>query len=110
MRRIPRVLEYIESHLLLDLDLAALSREATMSRYHFLRTFKRATGLTPHQYVLSRRLRLAAARIRSTAEPIAHVAAAAGFGDLSTFNRLFRSAIGVTPTTFRSRRSAVPAE
>jgi AraC family transcriptional regulator len=106
MRRIPRVLEYIESRLLLDmdLDLATLSHQATMSRYHFLRTFKRATGLTPHRYVLGRRLRLAAARIRSTAEPIAHVAAAAGFGDLSTFNRLFRSVIGVTPTTFRSGR------
>jgi AraC-like DNA-binding protein len=103
MRRIPRVLDYIESHLLLDmdLDLATLSDQATMSRYHFLRTFKRATGLTPHQYVLGRRLRLAAARIQSTAEPIAHVAAAAGFGDLSTFNHLFRGAIGVTPTTFR---------
>jgi AraC family transcriptional regulator len=104
MRRIPRVVDYIESHLLLDLDLATLSQQATMSRYHFLRTFKRATGLTPHQYVLGRRLRLAAARIRSSAEPIAHVAAAAGFGDLSTFNHLFRSAIGVTPTTFRSGR------
>jgi len=103
MRRIPRVLEYIESHLLsgMDLDLATLSDQATMSRYHFLRAFKRATGLTPHQYVLGRRLRLAAARIQSTAEPIAHVAAAAGFGDLSTFNHLFRGAIGVTPTTFR---------
>jgi AraC family transcriptional regulator len=102
-RRMAAVLEYIDGRLGSDLNLAELSARATMSKYHFLRTFKHASGVTPHQYILGRRLRAAAAALSSTQDPIARVAVDQGFGDLSTFNHFFRRVMGVTPTAFRSR-------
>jgi len=103
IRRMPRVIEYIDNNLASDISLTDLSGFAAMSKYHFLRTFKHATGLTPHQYILGRRMRRAAMALRATQSPIAHVAADQGFGDLSTFNHSFRRVMGVTPTAFRSR-------
>jgi AraC family transcriptional regulator len=101
-RRIPHVLEYIEAGLEENLNLTELSKLAAMSKYHFLRTFKHTTGLTPHQYILGRRLRRAAMALRTTQTPVARIAADQGFGDLSTFNDTFRRVMGLTPTAFRS--------
>jgi AraC family transcriptional regulator len=101
-RRIPRVLEYIDAGLQENLNLLELSSLAAMSKHHFLRTFKHATGLTPHQYILGRRLRRAAMALRTTQTPIARIAADEGFGDLSTFNHTFRRVMGLTPSAFRS--------
>ncbi len=101
-RRMAAVFEYIDARLGSDLSLAELSALVAMSKFHFLRTFKRASGMTPHQYILGRRLRAAAAELRVTKKSIARVALDQGFGDLSTFNHSFRRVMGVTPTAFRS--------
>ena len=101
-RRLSRVMDFIESHLAADLTLADMAGLAAMSKYHFLRSFKRVTGLTPHQYVMSRRLRRAATALRATSKTIAQVAADQGFGDLSTFNHAFHRTMGVKPSVFRS--------
>jgi len=71
-----------------------------LSPYHFLRTFERLTGVTPHQYILRARLREAALRL---AEPgrVLDIALDCGFGDLSNFNRTFRAEFGVSPRIFR---------
>jgi AraC family transcriptional regulator len=103
-RRMPQVLEYIESSLEKNLNLMELSRLAAMSKYHFLRTFRHATGLTPHQYILGRRLRRAATALLTTQTPVARIAVDQGFGDLSTFNHTFRRVMGLTPTAFRSNK------
>jgi AraC family transcriptional regulator len=101
-RRMAAVFDYIEARLGSDLNLTELSALVAMSTYHFLRTFKQASGMTPHQYVLGRRLRAAAAALRTNEKPIAEIALDQGFGDLSTFNHSFRRVMGVTPTVFRS--------
>jgi AraC family transcriptional regulator len=101
-RRVAAVFEYIDARLGSDLNLAELSAHVAMSKYHFLRTFKHASGMTPHQYILGRRLRAAAAALRTTEKPVARVALDQGFGDLSTFNHSFRRVMGVTPTAYRS--------
>jgi len=111
-RRIGDAVRHIERNFDRSLSLAELASIAGMSRYHFLRTFRRALGTTPYRLVQDMRLRRAALALATTAEPVAAVAFAAGFGDLSTFNARFRALFGKTPTAFRSqrpRRSSVRA-
>jgi AraC-like DNA-binding protein len=74
-----------------------------MSRFHFLRTFTRVTGVTPHQWILRARLREAAARLTSTDAPITEIALDVGFEDLSNFIRTFRAEFGVSPRAHRAR-------
>jgi len=105
-RRITAAVRHIEAHAEDKLGIAALARVAAMSPYHFLRTFRQVTGVTPHQFILRTRLRRAASRLRTGDEQIASIAFDCGFNDLSTFNRRFRRVIGVTPGDYRSRRRA----
>jgi AraC-like DNA-binding protein len=97
--------EYLEpSHD--QVSLSALAREAAMSPYHFLRTFRQVVGMTPHQFVLHARLHRAAVRVRRLDEPISTIAFDSGFNDLSTFNRRFRRVMGVSPSAYRAGRRA----
>lgn len=105
-RRVTLAARRIEADADSKLTIAALAREAAMSPYHFLRTFRQVIGVTPHQYVLRTRLNRAAVRLRAGDEPVAAIAFDAGFNDLSTFNRRFRRLMGATPGDYRSGRSA----
>jgi AraC family transcriptional regulator len=99
--RVSRAVRTIDDdpHELLTLE--TLAGEAGLSPYHFLRTFERLAGVTPHQYVLRARLRKAALRLADGAGQITDVAFDCGFGDISNFNRAFRGEFGVSPREFR---------
>jgi AraC family transcriptional regulator len=84
--------------------LASLAAESGVSPFHFLRTFRQVTGVTPHQYVLRARLRAAAWRLATPAPlRILDVALDSGFGDVSNFDRAFRTEFGATPRRYRER-------
>ncbi len=100
-KRISTVLRRIEQDADQTLSLTELASEAAMSRYHFLRTFRAVVGLTPHQFILRTRLHNAAIALRRSTQPVLDIALAAGFTDLSTFNRRFRATMGVTPSGYR---------
>ena len=85
--RVTRVVRRIENGLDGDLTLAALAAEARLSRFHFLRTFERLTGLTPHQFVRRARLREAATRLAAETGRVLDLAYDSGFGDLANFKR-----------------------
>jgi AraC family transcriptional regulator len=106
-RRITDVLRFIEARSHEPLRLPDLAAVARMSKYHFLRTFRRAAGITPHQFLLDVRMRRAAMQLRTTATPIAAIALDTGWGDLSTFNQRFRNVFGMNPR--RLRRSGKSA-
>jgi AraC-like DNA-binding protein len=98
--RVRRVCELIEDRLEEDLPLGALSAEARMSAWHFLRVFRRETGATPHLYLLQRRL-ARARQLLEAGEAPADVAAATGFSDQSHLTNRFRRTYGVTPAVFQ---------
>ena len=102
-RRITDALRLIEACADEPLDLAALASVAGMSKYHFLRVFRRVVGTTPYQALLNARMRRAAVRLTVSRDTIASIAFEAGFGDLSTFNNRFRVDFGVSPSAYRAR-------
>ena len=103
-RRITAALREIERAPEAPHSLAGLAREAGLSPFHFLRTFRQIVGLTPHQFVLRMRLNRAALRLRHGAEAITAIAYDCGFNDLSTFNRRFRRLMGLPPGAWRKPR------
>jgi len=107
-RRISNALRYIEENALRPLGLGELAGVAVMSKYHFLRTFRRIVGVTPYRFLLGVRMRRAALMLRTTPAPVTAIAFDAGFGDLSTFNGRFREMFGVSPAAFRRDRNSIP--
>jgi AraC family transcriptional regulator len=102
--RVTQTVRLIEQQHDKDLALARLAREAGLSPFHYLRIFESLTGVTPHQHVLRTRLRTAATRLATEPAKILDIALDAGFGDVSNFNRAFRTEFGVSPRTYRQRR------
>ena len=104
-RGVVRAVRLIERDASQALELGALAREANLSRFHFVRAFARATGLTPHRYLLRARLRRAAVRLATNDARVVDVAMASGFRDVSNFNHAFRAEFGTTPRAHRARFS-----
>ena len=101
--RLRAVLEYLEEHLDAAPTLAEIAAVAGLNPYHFARQFRAATGLPPHQYVITRRVERAKHLLREgTDSSLAEVAARAGFYDQSQFSHHFKRLVGVTPSQFRT--------
>jgi AraC family transcriptional regulator len=105
-RRIASILRRIETDPAAAAGVSELAQQAAMSPYHFLRVFRRVTGMTPHRFILRMRLQQAAVELRRSSQPVLDVALDAGFADLSTFNRRFRTIMGMTPSAYRRRGRA----
>jgi len=80
-------------------SLAQLAQEVGMSRFQLVRQFSRATGLTPHAYLLQRRLHHARQLMRAGTSLVT-VAAASGFADQSHLTRIFVRSFGITPGAY----------
>jgi AraC family transcriptional regulator len=100
--RLNQVIDYIESNLNEQLSLVALARIAQMSAFHFARRFKSSTGLTPHQYVMQRRIDRAKRLLRDPRLPIADIAFDCGFATQAHLTAAFRKLVGSTPKLYRT--------
>lgn len=101
VRRVLQVARYVEEFHWRPCELRELATLADLSRYHFIRVFKNATGTSPRQYVINARLRAAAAKLRQSRAPITAIAFEVGFNDISHFNHTFRRQFGVSPRGWR---------
>jgi len=100
-RVLNRVRSKVEANLDSDLSLESLAAESGYSRAHFLRMFRAATGLTPHQYIMDLRLKRAQERLRQANSSIVDVALACGFSSQSHMTSVFRRQLDTTPGEFR---------
>jgi AraC family transcriptional regulator len=103
---IRRALDYIHAHPTAPCVLAILAALAGLSLFHFCRRFRQEVGATPCQYVLSRRVELAKAKLTARPwVPLVEVALACGFSNQSHFTTAFRRATGMTPRAYRLAHS-----
>jgi AraC family transcriptional regulator len=95
--RLQPAFDYIQAHLAEDLTLRELAATVHLSPFHFARVFKQATGLSPHQYLLRRRVQRAQQLLGNPAVTVAEAAQAVGFADHSHLTRHFKRLTGAPP-------------
>jgi transcriptional regulator GlxA family with amidase domain len=77
-----------------------------VTQAHFARSFKRAFGIPPHRYLLTRRIERAVGLLRDTGMSITEIAYATGWESLGTFGRVFRDVTGRSPGAMRREAQA----
>jgi AraC-like DNA-binding protein len=97
---------YIDSNIgqkILTRDLAA---HVQMSPGHFFRMFRISFEMSPHRYIMNRRVQRAELMMATSGESLARIAFACGLSDQAHFSRIFRSIVGVSPSDWRRNREA----
>ena len=92
----------IETRYAEPLDVYALAGVARLSPAHFSRAFSRAFGVTPHQYVIARRMERAAVLLRTTDRPVGEVCRSVGLSSVGSFSTRFARTYGLSPTAYRA--------
>ncbi len=96
-RRLTRITDFIEDTLESPPSLREMADVAAMSPFHFQRLFRATTGLSPHAYVIAKRLERARRMLAQSGSRVANVAATLGFTDLAHFRRAFRRQFNASP-------------
>ena len=96
-------LEHIERTPDEEHSLSEVARVVGLSPFHFLRLFRRETGVTPHRFLMQTRVRKAVALLRETSRPVTEIAFAVGFGDLSNFINFFKTRRSAAPPVSSAR-------
>lgn len=98
---VKKAIEYITENYQNDISLSELARHTHYSSYHFVRLFKRHTGVTPFEYLQNLRIEKAKELLRKTDCSISQVCDLCAFGSLSHFSRVFREKTGVSPSEYK---------
>src|SRR5262245_46552554 len=96
-----KVGEYIDTHLDTKISIQCLAQIVDLSPFHFARAFKQSYGVTPHVYLIRRRVERAMELLARTNLSICAIALAVGFSDQSHCARRFREHVGVSPFDYR---------
>ena len=103
IKKLKKVLIYIENHFTETIVLEDLAAQVDMSPQYFCSFFKKHTKQKPMEFVNNKRLIFARKELLATNEPITYIAFSAGFNDVSYFIRLFRKVFGESPGNLRRK-------
>jgi AraC-like DNA-binding protein len=98
--KLERAADYIRDHCTQMLKLEDICEAAQLSPSYLIRAFKQHYGMTPHAFLLNRRIQFAQDQLRS-GKLIADVALEAGFADQAHFQRVFKQHLAATPGQYR---------
>ena len=95
---IQKAIEYMEEHLLEDINYEDVARQVYMSSYHFHKTFSMITGITPNDYIRNRRMSLAAQELSFSTAKVIDIAYKYGYDSPESFTKAFSRFHGVSPS------------
>jgi AraC-like DNA-binding protein len=96
-----QVVDYIDRNITEPLRVSNLCAVVHRTESHFSRIFKRTFGVSPHAYIVNRRLELALRLIAESSLPLSQIALKCGFGDQAHLSNRFRQRSGMTPSAWR---------
>jgi AraC family transcriptional regulator len=99
--RLPLAIAYIQDNLDSAISLEDMARASGLSVRQLGQTFKAATGMTPHQFVLFRRISQAKFMLQENKASLTEIAYACGFSSQAHFTTRFREMVGVLPSSYR---------
>jgi transcriptional regulator GlxA family with amidase domain len=108
LRRLLRAKDAMDAAPHEDWPVHRLAAVSAVSGAYFAREFKKAFGLPPHRYLLTRRIERATALLRDTDLPVTQIAFETGWSSLGTFGRIFRDITGESPGQCRARAQSAP--
>jgi AraC-like DNA-binding protein len=103
IRKLCEVRDLIREGFHEEWTLPDLSREADLSAWHFLRSFRSTFGETPHEFLTRMRLERAKDLLTVTSRQVTEICFDVGFTSLGSFSTLFRRQVGLSPAEFRRR-------
>nr|BFD87829.1 AraC family transcriptional regulator [Streptomyces sp. Xyl84] len=98
---IERAIEYIWERYSEPVSLDELSKSALLSRFHFARTFRDVTGVTPGRFLSAVRIHQAKRLLTNTTRTITDISSAVGYQSLGSFTNYFTQSVGMPPSQFR---------
>lgn len=101
LQKLKGVLSYLEENLERKVSIQTLAEITGLSLHRFGVVFREVIGVSPHQYILRRRIEQAMKLLSGTEYPISSIASQLGFHDQPHFTRLFTATTGVSPTYYR---------
>lgn len=101
IKQISKVLIYISEHIESQITITNLSKIAGYNEQYFIRIFKKTVGLTPHQYIISFRLK-EAKKLLEKDMSITQIAGKTGYSDIKSFSRSFKAKFSQSPTDFKN--------
>lgn len=109
LRRLLRVKDRMDAASQEAWPVERLAEVSGISKAHFAHSFKRAFGLPPHRYLLTRRIEQSVALLRDTDQSVTQIAYATGWESLGTYSRIFRDITGLSPSAMRAQaRAGIP--
>jgi AraC family transcriptional regulator len=102
--KLQHITDWMAEHVAEDFSLDELATQAGLSKFHFQRLFKSATGASPSRYHINLRMNLARRLLRETKKSVVDVALEVGYANPSHFAQLFRRETGLSPSDYRRQR------
>ena len=103
--RLERVEEFLRANCTNRISLERLANEAGLSKFHFARLFKSATGTSPHQYLINLRIEMATTLLSETERTVSDIAETCCFSSVANFSNAFSRRYSTTPRQYRNRHS-----
>ena len=103
-----RAKELMSANLRGNVSSTDLATECLLSAGHFARAFRHSTGLSPHQWLIERRIEKAHALLREGRLSLAEIARACGFADQSHFTKAYARRRGISPGAWRRQQEIAP--
>ncbi|MBE6760762.1 MAG: helix-turn-helix domain-containing protein [Ruminococcaceae bacterium] len=106
-KEIYSVIQFINKNFMKNHTLEDYAKKCNLSKYHFLREFKKQAKISPIKYRNTLRIRHAKERLRNTKDSIKTIADDLGFSSTEYFSGNFKNIVGVSPTEFREQNSNI---